>query len=203
MDGNDSVEDRHAAALLGDSQYERIKLQRYSLFKLSLPRTLALQGLILAALALVLPLALSQPEPTRTLLGGDVLAAEPKFLFLGAYASAIELVGVLGVSYVAYRRLAADDVLSEREVHDLLAIEDAATHVSLVTGGAAVAVVHGFFLVGLAGDPLVGRFQTLVGRNPFEPGIIPVSVGGVAVAAAALAVLALGLSHLLRGRLAY
>lgn len=203
MDGNDSVEDRHAAALLGDSQYERIKLQRYSLFKLSLPRTLALQGLILAALALVLPLALSQPEPTRTLLGGDVLAAEPKFLFLGAYASAIELVGVLGVCYVAYRRLTADDVLSEREVHDLLAIEDAATHVSLVTGGAAVAVVHGFFLIGLAGDPLVGRFQTLVGRNPFEPGIIPISVGGVAVAAAVLAVLALGLSHLLRGRLAY
>lgn len=203
MDGNDSVEDRHAAALLGDSQYERIKLQRYSLFKLSLPRTLALQGLILGALALVLPLALSQPEPTRALLGGDVLAAEPKFLFLGAYASAIELVGVLGVCYVAYRRLTADDVLSEREVHDLLAIEDAATHVSLVTGGAAVAVVHGFFLVGLAGDPLVGRFQTLVGRNPFEPGIIPISVGGVGVAAAVLAVLALGLSHVLRDRLAY
>ncbi|WP_323676498.1 hypothetical protein [Halorubellus sp. PRR65] len=203
MDGNDSVEDRHAAALLGDSQYERIKLQRYSLFKQSLPRTLALQGLILAALALVLPLALSQPEPTRALLGGDVLAAEPKFLFLGAYAGAIEFVGVVGCCYVAYRRLATDDGLSEREVHDLLAIEDAATHVSLVTGGAAVAVVHGFFLVGLAGDPFVGRFQTFVGRNPFEPGLIPVSVTGVAAAATVLAVLALGLSYLLRGRLAY
>lgn len=203
MDGDDSVDDRHAAALLGDSRYEKIKLRRYSLFKQSIPRTLAIQGLILAALALVAPLALTQPESTRALLGGDVLAAAPKFLFLGAYASAIELVGVVCLCYVAYRRLTTDDVLSESEVHDLLALEDGVTHLSLVTGGAAVAVVDGFFLLGLAGDPLVGRFQTFVGRNPFEPGLIPVSVIAVAVTAAVLAAIAFGLSRHLRTRLPY
>lgn len=203
MEGDDTVDDRHAAALLGDSRYQKIKLRRYSLFKQSIPRTLALQGLILAALALVAPLALTQPESTRALLGGDVLAAAPKFLFLGAYATAIELVGVLGLCYVAYRRLATDDVLSEREVHDLLALEDGVTHLSLVTGGVAVAVVDAFFLLGLAGDPLVGRFQALAGRNPFEPGLIPVTVIGVAIAAAVLASVAFGLSRLLRERLPY
>lgn len=203
MDGDDTVEDRHAAALLGDSRYQKMKLRRYSLIKQSIPRTLALQGLILVALALVAPLALTQPESTRALLGGDVLAAAPKFLFLGAYASAIELVGVLGLCYVAYRRLTTEDVLSEREVHDLLALEDAVTHLSLVTGGAAVAVVDAFFLLGLAGNPLVDRFQVLVGRNPFETGIIPVSVIAVAITAAVLATLAFGLSRLLKTRLAY
>jgi hypothetical protein len=203
MDGDDTVEDRHAAALLGDSRYQKIKLRRYSLFKQSIPRTLALQGLILAALAFVAPLALTQPESTRALLGGDALAAAPKFLFLGAYASAIQFVGVVGLTYVAYRRLTTDDVLSEREVHDLLALEDAVTHLSLVTGGAAVAVVDGFFLLGLAGNPLVDRFQALAGRNPFEPGLIPVSVTWVAITAAVLATLAFGLSRLLHARLPY
>jgi|AntRauTorcE11898_2_1112593.scaffolds.fasta_scaffold03270_2 hypothetical protein len=203
MDGDDTVEDRHAAALLGDSRYEKIKLRRYSLFKQSIPRTLAVQGFILTALALVAPLALSQPESTRALLGSDVLAATPRFLFLGAYATAIELVGVVGLGYVAYRRLTTDDVLSEREVHDLLALEDAVTHVSIVTGGAAVAVVDAFFLLGLAGNPLVDRFQALVGRNPFEPGLIPVTVIGVAIAAAVLAAVAFGLGRLLQDRLPY
>jgi hypothetical protein len=203
MDGDDTVEDRHAAALLGESRYKKIKLRRYSLFKQSIPRTLALQGLILAALALVAPLALTQPESTRALLGGDTLTAAPKFLFLGAYASAIELVGVIGVCYVAYRRLTADDVLSEREVHDLLALEDGVTHLSFVTGGTAVAVVDGFFLLGLAGDPLVDRFQALVGSNPFEPGLFSVSVIAVAVPAAVLATVAFGLSRHLQTRLSY
>jgi hypothetical protein len=203
MDGDDTVEDRHAATLLSGSRYQKIKLRRYSLFKQSLPRTLATQGVILAALALVAPLALSLPESTRSLLGADALAAAPKFLFLGAYASAIELVAVLGLCYVAYRRLKTDDDLSESEVNDLLALEDAMTHVSVITGGAAVAVVDAFFLVGLAGDPLVARFQAFLGRNPFEPGLFSVPVSGVSAAAAALAVLAFGLSYLLKDRLPY
>jgi ribose/xylose/arabinose/galactoside ABC-type transport system permease subunit len=201
MDGNDATDDPHTTALLGDSMYEKIRVQRYSLFKQSIPKTLAWQGVILSALALVLPLAASQPAATRVLLGGDPFAAAPKFLFLGAYAGAIEFVATLGLCYVAYRRLTVGEALTERQVHDLLAIEDAATNVGVITGGVAVAVVVALFLLGLSGEPFVGRFVDAIGRNPFEAGLIPVSVGDVAVAAAALAVGTFALSRVLARRL--
>jgi hypothetical protein len=184
MEGNDHVDDPRASALLGDSLYERIRMQRYSLFKQSIPRKLALQSLVLAGLALVLPLAMSQPESTRALFGGDPVSAAPKVLFLGAYASAIEFVAMLGLCYVAYRRISSDDALEERQILDLLAIEDVASNVSLVTGTVAILVVDAFFLIGLGGDPLVARTLELVGRNPYADGIIPVTVTGVATAAA-------------------
>jgi len=201
MDGNDHVDDPHASALLGDSTYERIRMQRYSLFKQSIPTKLGLQALILGALALVVPLAMAQPETTRALFGGDPLSAAPKFLFLGMYASAIEFVATLGLCYVAYRRITAEDALDERQVRDLLAIEDVASNVSLVTGGAAVAAVHAFFLLGLGGEPLVEQVVSLAGRNPFTDGFIPVTVALVAVSATVLAVLTFALSRVLAGRM--
>jgi len=201
MEGNDHVDDPRASALLGDSLYERIRMQRYSLFKQSIPRKLALQSLVLAGLALVLPLAMSQPESTRALFGGDPVSAAPKVLFLGAYASAIEFVAMLGLCYVAYRRISSDDALEERQILDLLAIEDVASNVSLVTGTVAILVVDAFFLIGLGGDPLVARTLKLVGRNPYADGIIPVTVTGVATAAAILSITMFALSRFFDGRL--
>lgn len=201
MDGNDHVDDPHASALLGDSTYERIRMQRYSLFKQSIPKKLAWQALILGALALVVPMAMLQPEATRSLFGGDPLSAAPKFLFLGMYASAIEFVATLGLCYVAYRRITDGDALDERQVNDLLAVEEVASNVSLVTGGAAVASVHVFFLLGLGGEPLVNKVVSLAGRNPFTDGFIPATVTLVAASAAVLAVLSFALSRVLAGRM--
>jgi multisubunit Na+/H+ antiporter MnhB subunit len=201
MDGNDHVDDPRASALLGDSTYERIRMQRYSLFQQSIPKKLGWQSLILGALALVVPMAMMQPETTRALLGGDPLSAAPKFLFLGMYASAIEFVATLGLCYVAYRRITAEDALDERQVRDLLAIEDVASNVSLVTGGAAVAAVHGFFLLGLGGEPIVEEVVSLAGRNPFTDGFIPATVTLVAASATVLAVFSFALSRVLADRL--
>lgn len=201
MDRNDGVDDPHASALLGDSTYERIRMQRDSLFKQSIPTKLAWQAVILGALALVVPLAMAQPEATRTLFGGDPLRAAPKFLFLGMYASAIEFVATLGLCYVAARRIAAEESLDEREVRDLLAVEDVASTVSLVTGGAAVAAVHAFFLIGLGGDPVVDHVVSVAGRNPFTEGFIPVTVTLVAASATVLAALSFALSRVFAGRM--
>lgn len=195
MDGDDRVEDPIATALLGESAYDRLRARRYSLFKQSLPRKLALQAAIMGALALVLPMAMTLPASTRALFpGGDPLAAAPKILLLGAYAGSIVLVAAFGLCYVGYRRLRRGNDLSEREARHLLNVEDVASMISLVTAAAAVAAVDGFFLLGHAGSDAMSAFLAAGGENPFAGTPIPVTVPTVTLAAAGLAVALLVLS---------
>ena len=199
---DDSVDDPIAAALLGESQYERLRARRYSLFKQSIPRKLALQGLVLAALALVYPLAMTLPASSRALFpGGNPLASTPKILLLGAYAGTIELVAVLGLVYVGYRVQRDHGDLGEREAHRLLNVEDVASMISLVTGAVAVAAVNGFFVLGHAGPAAMSTFLDAGGKNPFAATPIPVSVTGIAVPAGALALLAFSFSWFFAHRL--
>jgi hypothetical protein len=202
MGGNDEVDDPVTSAVLGDSTYERLRVQRYSLFKQSIPQKLAWQGIVLGALALVLPLAMTLPASARAHFpGGDPLAAAPKILLLGAWAGAIELVAALGLAYVAYRRLSLGDALSEPQARHLLTVEDVASMVSLVTGAVAVLAVDGFFLLGHAGEDGITAFTAAGGENPFASTPIPVTVVGVATAASVLAVAVFALSRYLDGRL--
>jgi hypothetical protein len=202
MAENDAVEDNIASALLGDSTYERLRVRRYSLFKQPIPRKLTLQSVVLGALALVLPLAMTLPASTRTLFpGGDPVSATPKILLLGAYAGAIEAVAGLGLLYVGYRRLQRGDSLTEREAHHLLNVEDVASMISLVTGAAAVAAVDGFFVLGHGGRTAVASFIDAGGKNPFAATPVPVTVYGVAVTAAVLAVVLFVLGRVLDRRL--
>ena len=195
--GDDRHEDPIASALLGGSQYERLRVQRYSMFKQSIPRKLALQGVILTALALVLPLATTLPASARAMFpGGAPLTSAPKILLLGAYAGALETVAVGGLVYVGYRRIRRGDALSEHEAEHLLTVEDVASMISLVTGLVAVAVVDGFFLLGHAGEEAMAAFLAAGGRNPFAAASVPVTVVDVATAAGVLAVVAFGLSWL-------
>lgn len=187
---DDRHEDPVAAALLSESQYERLRVGRYSLFTQSIPQKLALQGVVLTLLALVWPLAATLPASTRALFpGGDPLTATPKILLLGAYAGAIEAVAALGLAYVGYCRLRRGDELSERDARHLLTVEDVASMISLVTGLAAVVAVDGFFLLGHAGDRAMTAFFAAGGENPFAATPIPVTVPGIAVPAVVLAVL--------------
>jgi len=199
---DDGIEDPIAAALLGESQYERLRARRYGIFTQSIPRKLAFQGAVLATLALVYPLALTLPASTRTLFpGGTPLASTPKILLLGAYAGALELVAVLGLVYVGYRVHRDYGTLGEHEAHHLLNVEDVASMVSLVTGAVAVAAVNGFFLLGHAGPDAMSAFLAAGGKNPFAATSVPVSVTGIAVPAAALSVLAFALSWVFARRL--
>jgi hypothetical protein len=201
MDENDGLDDPIASALLGGSTYERLRARRYSLFKQSLPRKLALQSAVLGALALVFPLAVTLPSSARSLFpGGEPLSAAPKILVLGAYAGVIEVVAAAGLVYVGYRRLRSDDTLSEGEARTLLNVEDVASMISLVTGAAAVAAVDGFFLLAHGGDAMAA-FLAAGGENPFAGTPIPVTVPGIAVPAAVLAVVLFVLSRLFERRL--
>lgn len=199
---DDSVDDPIAAAFLGESHYERLRARRYGLFKQSIPHKLALQGLVLATLALVYPLAITLPASARELFpGGNPLASTPKILLLGAYAGTIEIVAVFGLAYVGYRVHRDRGDLDEREAHRLLNVEDVASMISLVTGAVAVAAVNGFFLLGHAGPDAMSAFLAAGGKNPFAATPIPVSVTGIAVPAAALSGLAFALSWVFAHRL--
>ncbi|ELZ94096.1 hypothetical protein C440_10763 [Haloferax mucosum ATCC BAA-1512] len=196
MDSDERFEDPIASALLSDSHYEQLRIRRFSLFKQSLPRKLAWQSLILAALTMVLPLAMTLPASTRALFpDGDPLWAAPKILLLGAYAGAIETVAALGLVYVGYRRLTRGGALSEREARQLLNIEDVASMISLVTGLFAVVAVNGFFLLGHGGKPAMSMFLAAGGNNPFAGTPIPVPVFGVAVTAGVLSILVFAASR--------
>lgn len=193
--GDSSLRDPIASALLSDSHYERLRARRYSLFDASIPRTLALQGLVLGTLALVLPLAMTLPASARGLFpGGDPLTSTPKILLLGAYAGAIETVAAAGLVYVGYRRYRHNDTLSEREARRLLNVKDVASMVGLVTGAAAVLALDGFFLLGHAGHDALGAFFAAGGENPFAATPIPVTVVGIAVPAGVLSVALFALS---------
>jgi hypothetical protein len=142
---------------------------------------------VLAALALVLPLAMTLPDSTQALFpGGDPLTASPKILLLGAYAGAIELMAAVGLCYVGYRRLRGGDI-GEAEARHLLNVEDVASMISLVTGTAAVLAVDGFFLLGHGGASAVDELLAAGGSNPFAGTAIPVTVVGVALPSAVLA----------------
>ncbi|WP_410767004.1 hypothetical protein [Haloferax sp. DFSO60] len=202
MSGDKPYEDPITAALLGDSHYERLRVGRYALFKQPLSRKLIWQSVIFATLALVLPLTLTLPASTQMLFSSDdLLWATPKILLLGVYAVAIVSTSALALTYVGYRRVKADDELSEREACKLLDIEDVASVVSLVTGVLAVAIVVGTFLLGLGGEAAMSLFLSAGGENPFAPTRMPVSVLGVGLSTTALAVVFFLASRLFDQRL--
>lgn len=199
---DDRIHDPIAHAFLGDSEYERLRVQRYSLIRQSIPRKLALQGLVLASLALVYPLAITLPASARALFpSGDPLTSTPKILLLGAYAGALEAVAVVGLVYVGYRLQRDRGDMAEDEAHHLLNVEDVASMVSLVTGAVAVAAVNGFFLLGHAGPDAMSAFLAAGGKNPFATTPIPVSVTAIAVPAVALSIAAFALSWFFARRL--
>lgn len=197
MDTDKQFEDPIAAALLSDSVYDSLRVRRRSLFKQSLPRKLAWQSAILAALAMVLPLAVALPESTRTLFPtGDPLSSTPKILLLGAYAGGIEAIAALGLIYVGVRRLRHDGSLTERQARRLLDIEDMASLFSLVTGPFAVLAFDGVFLLAVSGNDAMATFFAAGGDNPFASAAIPVTLLEVTAVAGVLAVAVFAVSRL-------
>ena len=56
-DPNDPIAD----ALLGESTYERLRVERYALIKRRIPQKLVYQSGLLLALALIVPIASNRP----------------------------------------------------------------------------------------------------------------------------------------------
>ena len=194
--GDDECRDPIATGLLSNSHYDRLRARRASVFRQSIPQKLALQALVFATLALVLPLAVTMPASARGFFaGGDPLASTPKILILGAYAGAVETVSALGLIYVGYRLARRRDELSEREARHLVTVEDVASLVGFVTGALGIAVLVAFFLLGHGGQDAVSAFLAAGGDNPFAATTLPVTVVDLAVPAGVLSLVLFALSR--------
>ncbi|MFC7044122.1 hypothetical protein ACFQH6_00705 [Halobacteriaceae archaeon GCM10025711] len=200
---NDQLDDPIADAILGGSTYEQLRVLRYAQFKQRIPQKLAWQTVILLSVAsLALAAAFFPPSVARMMPAGDAFAMSPKILLLGVFAVGVELLTGAGLVGVALARLHLEPSISERQASTLLDLEDVASLLGLVTGGAAAVVTVAGFLLGLGGAPAIRAYGGLdVGRNPYAPSEFDVTVVEVAVVALAGAVVLFLASRYLERRL--
>ncbi|MFC7078639.1 hypothetical protein [Haloarcula halophila] len=176
-------EDRITTALLSDSAYERVRYERHSYFRQTVPRTLALQSASLGMLALVLPMyGLYPTSATQFLPAIDPVVASPKVLLMGVFGGLFQLIGaVLLVGSVFYRVSKAP--LTEEQAHSVLNVEDFARYVALGTGGVAILVATLLFAIGLGGASAIESYVAVMGRNPFAASGLGISVSTVSLLA--------------------
>ncbi|WP_049888308.1 hypothetical protein [Natrinema sp. J7-2] len=180
-DPNDPIAD----ALLGESTYERLRVERYAVIKRRIPQKLVYQSGLLLVLALVVPIVATYPSSVQaTFPGGAPLWSSPLVLWVGVYAGSIEVGTATCLVAVAIARRRYEPSLSESQVHTLLNLEDVASMFGLATGGFAILITVGFFLLGHAGVETVTAIVESAPRDPYGRTGVPVPVIAVGAAAA-------------------
>ncbi|MDQ2074056.1 hypothetical protein ACODNH_11435 [Haloarcula sp. NS06] len=181
MSTDSQPNDTIAQAIISGSTYERLRYERHSYLRQTVPRTLALQSALLGALALLLPIYGLYPDSTAAFLPSiEPGVASPKVLLLGVFGGFLQLFGAtLLVGSVLYRvRLAP---LTEQQAHAALNAEDFARYVGLGTGGLAIVLSLCLFAVGLGGGDAVSAYIAFTGRNPFVDSGFGLSVAAVSL----------------------
>lgn len=174
-----------ADALLGESTYERLRVQRYALIKRRIPRKLAWQSGLLCVLALIVPITATYPSSVRAAFpGGDPLWSSPLVLWVGVWAGGIQLGTATCLVAVSIARHRREPGLSESQAHTLLNIEDVASMFGLTTGGFAILLTVGFFLLGHAGIETFEAVIESAPQDPYEQTAISVPIVAVGTAAA-------------------
>ncbi|MBX0322337.1 hypothetical protein EGH21_04745 [Halomicroarcula sp. F13] len=182
MDSDTAQDDHITEAILSGSTYERLRYERHSYFRQTVPRTLALQSAFLGLLAILLPMYGLFPESVAQFLpAADPEVASPKVLLLGVFGGLLEVLGaVLLVATAAYRVRRAP--LTEAQAHAALDTEDFARYVGLGTGGLAILLTVCLFAIGLGGESAVASYVATAGANPYAPSGFDLSVGTVSLA---------------------
>lgn len=170
-DRDDLPDDYITRAVLADCALERLRVRRIGTFKQPVPRKLSWLSGLLLALALALPLTATFPASVRqTFPGADPVAAAPKVLVLGLVGGIVVVAAgaVLIALEVARHRLAP---VSESRAWTMLNLEEVASLVGFVTGGAAIVLTDGFLLMGHGGAEALGTYLAVVGgeANPLAP----------------------------------
>lgn len=183
MDSDIQSDDNITSAILSGNTYERLRYERHSFFRQSVPQTLRLQSAMLGLLALLLPIYGLFPDSIRSFLpAADPAVASPKVLLLGAFGGLLELLGAaVLVGAAVYRvRLAP---LSESQAHTAIDMEDFARYVGLGTGGLAILVTVLLFAVGFGGEGAVSSYIDTAGANPFIDSGVGLPVATVSLVA--------------------
>jgi len=188
MNSDTQPDDRITSAILSGSTYERVRYERHSLFRQSVPRTLTLQSGLLGLLAILLPMYGLFPQSVAGFLPGtDPAVASPKVLLLGVIGGLLELLGAaLLVGAALYRVRSAP--LSEAQAHAAIDVEDFARYVGLGTGGLAILLTVCLFAIGIGGHGAVSSYITTAGANPFADSGISLPVATVSLVAFAASV---------------
>jgi hypothetical protein len=176
-------DDPIADALLGDSAYERVRVERWSLFKQPIPRKLAIQSSILFALAAILPVAAFLPGEVRESYLQEVAAASPKVALLALLAVAVVALTGIGHAGVGIQRFRLEPSLTERQALELFNLESLCSTLGFLTGGFATVVTYAFLLLGFGGTTALEAFVQYGGGNPFAASGVDLNIATVAVAA--------------------
>lgn len=183
MDSDARADDTITNAILSSSAYERLRYERHSFFRQSVPRTLTLQSAMLGLLASLLPLYAFFPESVAGFLpAADPAVASPKAVLLGALGGLLELLGAaLLVGAAVYR--VRQGPLTETQAHAVIDVEDFARYVGLGTGGLAILLTVCLFALGLGGEGAVASYIATAGANPFANSGLGLPVATVSLAA--------------------
>lgn len=195
-------DDRITDAVLSGSAYERLRVQRPTYFTQSVPTKLTWLSVLLAGVALLLPLYLLFPGTVTTYLPAtDPMLASPKVIMLGLVGTGIELFAATLLVGTALFRIRCYP-LSEPQARTVLNVEDFAAYIGFGTGGMAIGITLCYFLLGLAGGEAIASYVTTMdGINPFVDSGIGLSVAELAVVSFLGCLGLLGVGQYLRRRL--
>jgi hypothetical protein len=176
--------DRVTDALMDGSAYERLRFERYSVFKQSIPRKLHLQSVLLFGLAAVLPVMAALPAEVRAALPSEsVAAASPKIILLGLVGGATVFVCGLGLAMLAAARLQLEGRMTESQAETILSLEEVASLIGLIIGGVSILLTLCYVLLGYVGADAIEAYVRTVGRDPFVASGVGIPVVTVAASA--------------------
>jgi hypothetical protein len=188
-------------AILSGSAYERLRLQRQTYFSQSIPTKLTWQSLLLAGLALLLPLWALYPDTVASYVPTtDPSLASPKVLLLGLIGAGVELFTAALLAGAGLYRIHRYP-LTEGQAHTVLNVEDFASYLGFGTGGLAIGITVMYFLIGVAGGSAIESYVKAMSVNPFAASGIGLSVAELATFAFIGCVVLMTLRVYLRYRL--
>lgn len=177
-------EDPVAAALTEGSAYERLRVQRVSVFPWSLGEKLQRLGVVLlafgvavGAFALVSPDGMTIPVDPGTVPTYTSLVA---FIALATLALVALVLSILGIVREH------DEPLSDERAETILVVEELCALAGFVTGGTTAAIAVTFCLAPYAGPEAVSWLVTTLERSPYAAvetvyPIVPATLAPVAL----------------------
>lgn len=176
MTENDPDDDISEIVVSG-SEYEQLRLVSGVFTSRSLQWKVRLHAALLFALATIYPIALVLPAGVRPFFPGSTPAlGSPNILVVGVGGALAQTFGGVLTWFVAYRADSRDG--DEIDARRYVALESVASVFGYGTGGIAILLTVGFFLVNLGG---VGAAEALrealaSARGTYEPSVVGVSV---------------------------
>jgi hypothetical protein len=187
-------DDPITTAVLSGSTYERLRVTEGSLFTIRPRKAMAIQALLLSALALVAPLYLLFPDSVAPLIPTtDPVTATPKLLVLGLFGWGLEVMAAV-MMVGLYRYRTTRQPLSESQARTIFDVERISAGLSIVTGGLAIAFTVGIVALGVGGESTLGVYlESVAGGNIFEQLSVAFSVAHLSVVSAIGAVVVVAL----------